>query len=316
MATEFHLKYRPKLWKEVLGQKTVVRSLVKVLDQKRNRTFLLTGPSGVGKTTIARLIATHVGCEPAAIIEIDGATNTGIDDMREVAARLQYASIDGSPRCVIVDEVHAVSRQAFQSLLKVLEEPPPDVYWVLCTTEADRVPNQIKTRCAVYNLKAVGEDEIYNLLKMVKGQEELTIADDDLKLVVSAAEGSVRQSLVYLAECGDLSKSKSIMRVLEKGSDPKEVIDLCRLMLSVASGDRVKWKAVAELLRSLDISAESARIIVLRYMNSVMLSGNTQKAGAAMSVMDCFDSPFLDREGLAPLTMACARVWSQEVEQD
>lgn len=311
MNDEFHLKYRPSSWDEMIGQSATIRSLKSVLRKGNARTFLFTGPSGVGKTTLARLIAHQVGCSGENILEIDGATNTGIDDMRKVADRLQYASIDGTPRCVIVDEVHAVSKQSFQSLLKILEEPPEGVYWVLCTTEADRVPAQIKTRCAAYNLKKVDDEEIGELLSRVKSAEKLTnLKDEALEAIVEASDGSPRQALVFLAQCAGLKKMSSIRLVLEQQQDSAETVELCRSLLSVASGSKVPWKKITALLNSLDVPAETVRIIVLRYMNSVMLKAPPPKAGAALSVMEQFESPFLDREGFAPLTLACARVWN------
>ena len=312
MTTELHLKHRPSSWEEVLGQRSVVRSLRQVLDKGLSRTFLLTGPSGMGKTTVARLIAKHVGCDPEEVLEIDGATNTGIDDMREIASGLHYVSIGGSPRCVIVDECHAISKPSFQSLLKILEEPPPDVYWVLCTTEEGRVPKQIKTRCTTYALRPVSDKLLRDLLVRVRVGEGFPISDKGLRLVVEASEGSPRQALVFLAKCAHLKKSTTIRSVLEQSGEPAEVIDLCRTLLGVASGRSIPWKRMAELLRGISMPPETVRIIVLRYMNSVMLGGDTSKSAAAMSVMVNFQEPFLDREGVAPLTLACAMVWGQE----
>lgn len=312
MTTELPLKYRPSSWGEILGQRSVVKSLRQVLDDGLSRTFLLTGPSGMGKTTVARLIAKHVGCDPEEVLEIDGATNTGIDDMREVASRLHYVSLGGSPRCVIVDECHAITKASFQSLLKILEEPPPGVYWVLCTTEEGRVPKQIKTRCTTYALRPVSGKLLRDLLVRVREEEGFPISDKGLRLVVEASEGSPRQALVFLAKCAHLKKSVSIRSVLEQSGEPAEVIDLCRALLGVASGRKVPWKRMAELLRGISQPPETVRIIVLRYMSSVMLGGDTSKSAAAMSVMVNFREPFLDREGLAPLTMACAMVRWQE----
>lgn len=312
MTTELHLKYRPSSWEEVLGQRSVVKSLKQVLNKGLSRTFLLTGPSGMGKTTVARLIAKHVGCDSEEVLEIDGATNTGIDDMREIASRLHYASVGGSPRCVIVDECHAISRPSFQSLLKILEEPPPAVYWVLCTTEEGRVPKQIKTRCTTYALRPVSDKLLRDLLVRVREEEGFPISDKGLRLVVEASEGSPRQALVFLAKCSHLKKSSSIRSVLEQSGEPAEVIDLCRALLRVAEGYSIPWPQMAKLMRGISMPPETVRIIVLRYMSSVVLGGSTEKAAAAVSVMINFRGPFLDREGSAPLTLACAMVWGGE----
>ena len=306
---EYHLKYRPRIWDEVLGHKAVLSSIRTTLAKKSARTFLLTGGSGLGKTTIARLIAKEVGCEGSDIMEIDGATNTGIDDMRSVIDRLQYKSLSGGARTVIIDECGAISKAAFQSMLKSLEEPPSDVYWVLCTTEPDRVPKNIRTRCLQYDLHPVSTNAILALLKAVANREELIVGDEALELIVEAAEGSPRQALVFLAECADLKDTASVRSLLKTVGESKEAIDLCRMLLSVAAGKGIPWGGVAKLIRAVESPPETTRIIVLRYMAAVVLSGSPDKSGPAADVLDAFAVPFLDREGNAPLARACLQVW-------
>ncbi len=127
-----HLKYRPKDFDEVVGQDAVVKSLQQAVKNNAGHTFLFTGLSGVGKTTLARITAATVGCVSSNLIEIDAATHTGVDDMRDVTFSLKYKPIGvGSVKVIIVDECHMLSKSAWNSLLKVLEEPPAWVYWML-----------------------------------------------------------------------------------------------------------------------------------------------------------------------------------------
>ena len=149
-----HLKYRPTNLDEVIGQNAVVQSLKQQLTgQSTPHAFLFLGPSGVGKTSIARILAGMMKCDDANILEIDAATHSGVENMRSVTQMAQYRGIGESPnKFIIVDEVHALSKATFQSLLLSIEEPPPHVYWALCTTEPDKIPTTIKTRCAAYDL--------------------------------------------------------------------------------------------------------------------------------------------------------------------
>jgi DNA polymerase-3 subunit gamma/tau len=305
VSEQLHLKYRPKSFDEVIGHKAVKISLRKVVELGVNRTFLFVGPSGIGKTTLARLVAKAVGCSLGNVLELDAATNTGIDNMRELMERLQYRAVDGGPRCVILDEVHALSKPAFQSLLKILEEPPADIYWCLCTTEGDKVPKQVQTRCTTYALKPVDEEIIHRLLVEVWLQEKLTVPGDYLRLISEASEGSPRQALVYLGACGHLKKRESIEAVLAlPTTSSPEAIDLCRLLLRNA-----RWPEVAKALKTISGNAEGTRLVVLAYMNTVALSGGP-KASTALRIMRSFSMPFLDREGKAPLTIACAKLYT------
>jgi len=223
--------------------------------------------------------------------------------MREVTGQLHYRSMGGGARVVIVDECHAISQQAWKSMLKSLEEPPTGVYWVLCTTEPSKVPSAVKTRCLAYDLNTVSRKLILDLIKTVARAEKLAIrrSKEALEVLVDAAAGSPRMALSMLAQAGHLEDEDEVREICETGGvSSKEAIDLCRLLMRGAS-----WKELTKCISNMDASSESVRIIVLRYMSSVALKSKPKQA---LAIMEEFEQPFLDREGMAPLLLACGRL--------
>ena len=196
----YHLKYRPSDFNEVIGQEAQVRSLLAVL--KGNsvpNTFLLTGSSGTGKTTLARIIAKHMDCETT---EIDIASNNSADYARELVDSIEMSSLFSKKgKFLILDEVHMASKVFFGVLLKTLEEPPSHVGFALCTTDKSKIPPNILTRCHAINLNDVQAPIIQDHLDYVCKQENLNLPKGATKQIALASKGSVRQALVYLSAC-------------------------------------------------------------------------------------------------------------------
>ena len=239
-------------------------------------------------------------------------------DVHKGFVELYDLEIDGHPSYfangILVHNCHAVSKQSFQSLLKALEEPVEGVHWALCTTEPDKVPKTVKTRCVQYDLKPLNEVTLQSLLMNVRDDEGMEISDDGLELISKASEGSPRQALVLLASCGHLKNLSEVGVAVRAGADSKEAIDLCRLLFSLVQDKPTSWGQITQLLRALETPPETTRVIVLRYMTTIALSTDGAKAAAALDVMDAFSTPFLDREGNAPLARACATVWAAQAE--
>lgn len=302
-----HIKYRPEDFGEVVGQDAVVKSLKHALARDASHTFLFTGPSGVGKTTLARIVAATIKCQPQDLLEIDAATNTGIDDMREVTSGLNYRPLgDGAVKVIIVDECHMLSKSAWNSMLKVLEEPPDWVYWMLCTTEPLRVPASIKTRCLAYDLKPVALMQLIELLDYVVGSEGLVkIKEGIVSLCAKEADGSPRQALVNLATCigaGSVSQARELLRSAEGSA---EAFELAQLLVKGAT-----WEQVQALLKQLsDTSPESIRQVVRAYVTkTVLVSKREDSAGRGLAVLDAFSEPFHPSDGITPVVLACGRL--------
>ena len=298
-------KYRPKDFSEVVGQDAVVRSLQANLKRNSSRTFLFTGQSGVGKTTLARIVAQEAGCLPGDLLEVDAAVNTGIDDMRAVASTLLYRPLgEGAVKAIIIDESQALSKAACQSLLKILEEPPPWAFWFLCTTEPARVPENIRTRCTRYDLKPVEIGVLIDLLEDVATQEKLKLDPKIIDLCAKEAGGSPRQALSHLATCAGVKDITEAKELLRSAIESEEAVNLARALVRGAG-----WNEVQRLLKGLDkVNPESVRHVVRSYLTKVALGAKTEaSAGAALELLDCFSEPFNSGDGLSPLALACGR---------
>lgn len=303
-----HTKYRPKSFSEVIGQNDTVNSLKSLLKAKsRPHTYLFTGGPGTGKTTLARILAAEFDVAAANLIEIDAGSSGGIDDMREATAPLRYQGFGASPnKAVIIDEAHQLSKQAWTSLLKTIEEPPPHVYFFFCTTELGKVPENIRTRCAAYNLKPVRQDDLLDLIDQVCESEGLDVPKKIRGMVAGACNGSPRLALVMLAAVQDCEDDEEAATLLASPLENKEVIDLCRLMLD----RKLTWKQVTTTLKAMpEMPAESIRIVIANYLAACAMGARTEDdAIRVLDVLEPFAKPFPASDKLAPLLVALGRV--------
>jgi DNA polymerase III subunit gamma/tau len=298
-------RYRPQKFSQVIGQDSIVRSLEQALKKNLSRAFLFVGPSGVGKTTFAHIIASELKCQPLDLIEEDGATRTGIDDMRAIQEALHYRPLgEGTVKVVIIDECHYLSKNAWNSLLKIIEDPPPWAYWCFCTTEGTKVPASIKTRCLTYELKPVPVRQMLELLSGVVEEEKLKVNSAVITLCAQEADGSPRQALANLAACAEAKSVAEAQELLRTAVEESAAIDLARALYK-----GVGWRDLHAIMSRLNgINPESVRRVVLAYGAKVVLSGAGVKAdvaGPILEVMDAFSQPFYGMDGLV---LACGRL--------
>jgi DNA polymerase-3 subunit gamma/tau len=213
-------KWRPESFADVVGQKHVVLTLsAAVRNERTAHAYLFAGPRGVGKTTIARILAKSLNCEKGPtdepcgecvscteiatgksldVIEIDGASNRKIEDARGIRETVQYAPLSGRMKVYIIDEAHMLTREAFNALLKTLEEPPPHVVFVMATTEAGKIPETIASRCQRFDFHRISPADIEARLAQVSDAEGFEVEDGALKLVAARADGSMRDAVSLL----------------------------------------------------------------------------------------------------------------------
>lgn len=297
-------KYRPSDWKDVVGQDLQVKSLRNALSRNSNHTYLFTGPSGTGKTTLARLAAKEVNVSAYELVEIDAASKTGIDDIREVLESNLYRPMGGGNKAIILDECHALSKSAIQALLKATEEPPDWLYWFLCTTEPGRVIKTLQTRCFRCDLKPVKSKDLQRLLLDICKNEKIKLSTDIVDLCVQGSDGSPRQAIANLAVCSVATSMEEAEELLQKEVEASEAIDLARLLVK-----RVSWRELQGCLQKLkDNNPESVRHIVRAYLTTVVLNAkNEDSAGACLEILDCFSQPFNSADGISPLVLACGK---------
>ena len=209
-------KCRPQTFEEVIGQEHIVRTLQNAISQNRiAHAFLFSGPRGVGKTSVARILAKALNCETGPtptpcnecvhcleitngnaidVREIDGASNRGIDEIRELRENVKFATVSCRYKIYIIDEVHMLTREAFNALLKTLEEPPSHVIFIFATTEIVKVPMTIRSRCQCFDFRRISQKQIKENLRIIASRENIDISENALSWIAEAGEGSLRDS--------------------------------------------------------------------------------------------------------------------------
>src|SRR5512140_2425122 len=233
MTQALYRKYRPKGWDQVVGQGHVVQTLKNAIAADRvGHAYLFAGPRGTGKTTLARLLAKAVNCldaDPKSrpcnecanckavnesrfmdLIEIDAASNTGVDDIRDLRDKINFSPSQGKFKVYIIDEVHMLSTQAFNALLKTLEEPPPHAMFILATTEIHKIPATVLSRCQRHEFRRVPVDEIAANLNAIVKAEGWKADDEALTLIARQATGSVRDAQSLLDQLSSMGSSITI----------------------------------------------------------------------------------------------------------
>ncbi len=308
-------KYRPRSFDTVVGQAHVVQALKNALDQKRlHHAYLFTGTRGVGKTTLARILAKSLNCEkgissaPCGIcsacaeidqgryvdlIEVDAASNTQVDNMRDLLDNAQYAPTQGQFKIYIIDEVHMLSKNAFNAMLKTLEEPPAHVKFILATTDPQKVPVTVLSRCLQFNLKQMPSFSISEYLEKILKEESINYEINAIYLIAKAANGSMRDALSILdqgiAYCGGTIEEVTIKRML--GAIDQSY--LFNLIHAVIEQDGLKAIEIAKQMNERNLSFDAALLDLANLIQTISV---------AQAIPDSVEASYLDRDLVIALT--------------
>jgi len=295
-----HNKYRPKSLKRFIGNETVVKKLQSFLDRPKTmpHVLLFQGTKGCGKTTLARIMASAVGCAESDRQDINTGNNRGIETARELISKARMKPMFGPVKVYILDEVHKATNEFQNAMLTLLEEPPGHVYFFLCTTDPHKLLKTVRDRCSTFEVKILGHQQLDKLLRRVLKREGKKLPENVREQLIEAAEGGPRRLLVLLDQVIDLPSSEVSNIIAIEEEQREQSIELARALLAGK-----KWKSVAKILLNLEEDEEGIRLMMLSYMNKVLL-GNSSALHRAAIIIENFEEPFYN-SGKPGLSLAC-----------
>jgi len=292
-------KWRPQTFEDIIGQKHITQTLINAISLNRiSHAYIFSGPRGVGKTTTARILAKSLNCVKGPtphpcnkcerciritdgysmdVIEIDGASNRGIDDIRDLRNKVKFAPAEGKYKVYIIDEVHMLTTEAFNALLKTLEEPPSHVIFIFATTNPHKIPSTILSRCQWFNFRRISLEDIVAKLKMIVKDEKLKIDDKTLNIIARSSTGSMRDAESALdqiiAYCGKDITSQSVREVL--GIIEEEVF--FEFTEAIIKDDTLK--GIEIINRTSDLGGDASQFIknLMEYVHNLSIAKVCQK---------------------------------------
>jgi DNA polymerase-3 subunit gamma/tau len=291
VAIALYRKYRSKSLGEIIGQDHVTSILSEAIKQgKISHAYLLTGPRGVGKTSIARILAHEINnlsyddtSNHLDIIEIDAASNNGVEDVRDLRDKVQIAPVSAQKKIYIIDEVHMLTKSAFNALLKTLEEPPEHVVFILATTDVEKIPATIISRTQRFSFRSIGTKDAVEHLSDIAKKESISVTDDALELIAERGDGSFRDSISLLDQLSSLADEKKgiTVELIESalGLAPKVIVET--LLRAVQDHD------IATIVETLDTAKEDGvNSIVLATQLTTAIRINIAEYPQLLNVLD------------------------------
>lgn len=294
-----YLKYRPTSIESVKGNESILITLDGMLNKPEScpHVFMLHGATGCGKTTLGRIIANRLGCNGADFREINTADSRGIDTVREIIKNSQYKPLEGECRVWLCDEIHMWTKEAQNAMLKILEDTPSHVYFILCTTDPQKVIAAIKNRCIEFQVKPLTDVQMRGLLRSVVRAEGETLSSEIYDQIIQDAQGHPRNALQILEQVLYADEEKRLDVARQTAAMQSQAIELCRVLLKKSS-----WKEVIPILNGLkDQEPEDIRRVVMGYCQAILLKMDNERAGM---VLEHFMEPTYSA-GFPQITLNC-----------
>jgi len=306
--SNLHTKYRPTCLEEFIGNDSLVNSLAEnIFSDDPSHAYLFSGKQGVGKTSLSRIVAKELGCEPMNMVQIDGAKWSGVDSIRELIESVKNPPLlcGGGIVVVIIDEVHALTKQSFTTLLHPLEEPPEHLYWIFCTTEPEKIPKNIQSRLYHYPLRRLSMSETRHVVDSVVLKEGMETNEDIRDLCAEVADGLPREALVSLGLVGHCETRKEAFELLQEAKQEVPFNEFCQFLLTAEGLE--DWIEAMSMYNSLKLEPFAARNSLLGYFGVVAKKG-TKQSFKALSFLDALQAPIVDPMHESSVLLALAKV--------
>jgi DNA polymerase III gamma/tau subunit len=302
---EYIRKYRPRRFERILGQPTAVKELQELVERKRvPHALLLTGPSGTGKTTAARILKSFLGCEYHDYIEVNAASERGVEMARGIEDKAGMEPM-GKARMWHIDEAHQLTKDAQNCLLKVLEDPPRKAYFVLSTTEPHRLLRTVVTRCTEIKFTGVPQPAIKELVCHVAAKEGGSVSEEVQEAIAEAAEGSARKALVILYQIAPLATEEERLEAIRKSDSKVVAFELVKAIMPFEG--KPQWSQVRTILEGIkDEDPEGIRRLILAVCATHMTKGGPM-GHKAFAVFQAFRDNYFET-GKAGLVASCWEV--------
>ena len=291
-------KHRPETFEDIMGNKETIDSLQTMINKKEHpHAYLFHGEYGCGKTTLGRILANSLGCKNNDFREIDSADFRGIDSIREIRKQSIYKPLESSCRVWLLDECHKLSNDAMNALLKALEDTPKHVYYILCTTEPQKLISTVRSRCQQFKVELLTEKQMSILLKRIIKKEGGEVNSKVLNQIIQDSLGHPRDAIQVLEKVLSVPEEKQLKIAKKAAETQNQVIELCRALLKMEN-----WNKISSILKGIkNEDPEKIRLAVFGYCSSVLLNGKNNNAAI---IMEEFQEPFFNN-GFNGVVFAC-----------